>query len=166
GRPSAGGIGGVGGAGGATTGGSRPRTTRRGGGAERTDRLTKGTIRRVVRRAVAQFRRCYERALTTQPTLKGTVLSSFVIGTTGLVESVTFRSSTLKSSATERCIKGVFARLQFPKPDHGGVVRVRYPLTFSPTGSGTKASAGTGQTKAAAAAAAAPNTARVKQTSP
>ena len=63
--------------------------------------------------------------------LKGTVVSNFVISEQGAV---------IKSKATgvnadvSGCVAGVISTIQFPKPKGAGIVNVRYPFNFSPTG--------------------------------
>ncbi len=40
--------------------------------------------------------------------------------------------TTKAEKAFDSCLSEVMAKVRFPKPPGGGVVRVRYPLSFSP----------------------------------
>ena len=94
--------------------------------------LDKNSIRKVIRKGIARFKACYESELVKQPTLKGRVVISFVIQADGSVKDSKASSTTLHSPAVENCLVERFQQLQFPQPLHGGVVRVNYPLVFSP----------------------------------
>lgn len=85
-------------------------------------------IQRVVRQSNGRFRMCYESALRSDPKLKGRVAVSFAISRDGSVSGVS-ASGDLPSKVNS-CIAGAFRTLSFPKPD--SVVRVTYPIQFSP----------------------------------
>ncbi|RLB57256.1 MAG: hypothetical protein DRJ42_00725 [Deltaproteobacteria bacterium] len=98
--------------------------------------LSSEVIRRVVRRHVNEVRFCYDQGLMRKPNLAGTVTLSFIIAPTGAVQAASIQSSTLGDSAVEGCISRAWRRWQFPAPDGGGVVMVRYPMTLQKPGGG------------------------------
>ncbi|TNE49380.1 MAG: energy transducer TonB [Deltaproteobacteria bacterium] len=93
----------------------------------------KNEIRSVIRANQRKFRYCYEKELLKKSSLKGRVVVSFQIQPNGTTGKVGLRSSSLKDSKVESCILRVFRRMRFPAPPGGGVVRVNYPLVFSPS---------------------------------
>ena len=96
-----------------------------------TGRMPPEIIQRVVRQNFGRFRGCYESALRTNPNLEGRVTVAFVIGSDGAVGSASNAGSTLPDSAVVACVVRSFYGLSFPQPD-GGVVRVTYPIAFTP----------------------------------
>ena len=94
-------------------------------------RLPAEVIRRVVRRNHGRFRACYEKALSTDPSLEGRVAIRFVIGRDGAVSAVSNAGSDIPNSAVVQCVARAFHRLSFPSPEDG-IVSVTYPLTFQP----------------------------------
>jgi TonB family protein len=88
-------------------------------------------IQRVVRRHMNEIRYCYERELVRDPTLRGTVRLSFVIGPDGRVVSATAERGDLPEGVTS-CVVAAVRRWTFPAPDGGGVVAVTYPFVFTP----------------------------------
>ncbi len=94
--------------------------------------LQRPLIDRVVRRHMNQIRSCYQRELTRNRALGGRLVIKFVIANNGSVSSASVRSTTMNSEATEQCVVGRFKRMQFPKPEGGGIVVVSYPFLFSP----------------------------------
>jgi pSer/pThr/pTyr-binding forkhead associated (FHA) protein len=101
------------------------------GNVSATGDLDKNIIRRYIRRKLPQIKYCYEKQLLVKPGLGGTVNTDFQISPTGAV---------LNSKATgvdgdvSSCVADVIKTIQFPKPKGGGLVNVRYPFTFRPTG--------------------------------
>ncbi len=91
-------------------------------------RLPPQVIQRIVRQNFGRFRACYEDALRMQPSLVTRVSVSFVIGRDGGVSSVSGSGDDPKLA---KCVTRSFYGLSFPMPD-GGVVKVTYPITFSP----------------------------------
>lgn len=79
------------------------------------------------------MRKCYEDNLRNSPNLQARVAVSFVIGVDGKVTSARDGGSDMPDSATIACVVRVFRDLAFPKPE-GGIVRVTYPVMFSPGG--------------------------------
>ena len=93
-------------------------------------RLPPEVIQRIVRQNFGRFRLCYENGLRTSPNLQGQVTVSFVIGTEGNVSSVSAKTD-MSDAAVSSCVSKAFNGLTFPKPE-GGVVKVTYPINFSP----------------------------------
>jgi len=95
-------------------------------------RLPPEVIQRVVRADFPQIKRCYELALTKDPTAGGRTATKFVIDGTGHVSASADveQSSTLPQGIRD-CVADRFRFLQFPPPE-GGDVTVIYPLVFSP----------------------------------
>jgi hypothetical protein len=101
------------------------------GAASAKGRLPPPVIQRIVRASFGSFRRCYERGLATDSTLRGSVRVKFVIARSGAVESVLDAGSTLPDSDVVSCVLAGFTTLKFPQPD-GGMVTVVYPIQFAP----------------------------------
>jgi TonB family protein len=81
---------------------------------------------------MAQIRYCYQRELTKNPTLGGKITVKFVIAKDGTVSSATITTSTMANPTVESAICARFLRFQFPAPEGGGIVIVKYPFIFSP----------------------------------
>lgn len=96
-------------------------------------RLPPEVIQRIVRQNFGRFRMCYENGLKSNPNLTGRVSVSFVIGVDGSVSSVGNGGSDLPDSGVVSCVVRSFGGLSFPQPE-GGVVKVTYPIMFSPGG--------------------------------
>lgn len=96
-------------------------------------RLPPEVIQRIVRQNFGRFRLCYENGLRNNPNLQGRVAVSFVIGRDGSVGSVGNAGSDLPDGGVVSCTVRAFYGLSFPQPE-GGVVKVTYPIMFSPGG--------------------------------
>lgn len=82
-----------------------------------------------------EFRLCYEREINAEnPSLAGRVGTTFVIGSSGHVNTAGIDSTTLNNANTERCIVKVIKRIEFPIPRGAGTVQVSYPFKFTPVG--------------------------------
>lgn len=82
------------------------------------------------------FRYCYEKEVNAGfPNLRGSIKTTFVIGSAGRVTEAGVANSTIKNANVERCVIGVLKRIDFPVPQ-GGVVQVGYPFKFERTGGG------------------------------
>ena len=82
-----------------------------------------------------EFRLCYEREINAEnPKLSGQIGTSFVIGASGRVTHAGIESSSLNNPNTERCVIAVLKRIEFPIPQGGGIVEVRYPFSFNSVG--------------------------------
>jgi len=95
--------------------------------------LEKSEINAVVDENFAQIRFCYNRALRGNPSLKGKVISNFVIGSDGAVTVSRIASTTLLNPSVENCIRKRITTWQFPQPRGGGSVTVNYPFLFNRT---------------------------------
>jgi hypothetical protein len=94
-------------------------------------RLPPQVIQRIVRQNHGRFRSCYEKGLSSNPSLSGRVSVRFVIGRNGAVSNVSNAGASLASSDVVNCVVHAFYGLSFPKPE-GGIVTVSYPIAFSP----------------------------------
>ena|GEM_PF-5321066 len=92
--------------------------------------LEQSQLETVVSKGRAQFRYCYEKAWSQNPTLRGKIDVKFVISQDGSVSKAAIHSSDMDNAVVERCVVRVFKNFRFPKPD-GGIVIVRYSLFFS-----------------------------------
>ncbi|HVK78120.1 MAG TPA: AgmX/PglI C-terminal domain-containing protein [Kofleriaceae bacterium] len=86
-------------------------------------------VRKQVNRYRSRLSNCYERRLVVKPDLAGTVTVSFVIAADGTVVSA--EASGVDPEVAE-CVAKLFRSLRFPKVTGGGMVQVRYPITFGP----------------------------------
>jgi hypothetical protein len=82
-------------------------------------------VQGVMRGAVDDVRRCYERQLTKMPGLSGKVTVKLVIAADGTVSWATVKKGI--HPEVDRCIETVISRLIFPRPS-GGAVLVSYPF--------------------------------------
>lgn len=94
-------------------------------------RLPAEVLRGVVRSNFGAFRKCYEAGLGRDPKLEGLVLTKFVIERDGSVSNVDTSKSEIADSEVATCVGASFETLRFPEPE-GGIVRVTYPIRFSP----------------------------------
>ncbi|MBL8740955.1 MAG: AgmX/PglI C-terminal domain-containing protein, partial [Myxococcales bacterium] len=113
-------------------------------------RLPPEVIQRIVRQNFGRFRLCYENGLRNDPNLAGKVSVSFEITRQGSTSKVS-STSDLKDKSVASCVEKAFTTLSFPQPE-GGVVKVTYPIMFSP-GDTPAGSAGGGGAAAAKQAA-------------
>ena len=102
------------------------------GAAEIDGNVDSKSISKVVKRNARAVKRCYEKGLLANPSLKGKVSVTIMINMKGRVESVDVVANTLGDASVTRCIKGVIRRWRFPKPD-GGPASVTFPFVFSPS---------------------------------
>ena len=90
-------------------------------------------IQRILRQHFGQFRRCYEAALSGNPTLAGDVVAKFVIDRAGAVPVAADGGSTLPDKTVVACVVAAIGKLTFPQPE-GGMVTVIYPIRFTAAG--------------------------------
>ncbi|HEU5056860.1 MAG TPA: AgmX/PglI C-terminal domain-containing protein, partial [Kofleriaceae bacterium] len=90
--------------------------------------LDRSVIRRVIRSRMGAFRACYERELVRRANLAGKVDLEFTIGADGAVSKAKGSGLPVVADCAARQVKTI----KFPPPRGGGVVNVRYPLTFEP----------------------------------
>ena len=91
--------------------------------------LTPSIVRRYIQRKLPQVRNCYERELQVRQELAGTVVTQFQISPKGKV--VGLSASGLGNDVVEQCVGQAIASVQFPAPDGGVYVKVRYPFRMS-----------------------------------
>jgi hypothetical protein len=98
------------------------------------DGLSRDEIQRVIARAMAQMKYCYEKELDRDPALEGKLVLHWLIQTTGEVAAVNVddaMSGVVSGVApVAECVSRVLQRMKFPNPRGGGVVHVSYPLVF------------------------------------
>lgn len=92
--------------------------------------IDRAMVDQVIKQNLAKFKYCYQRQVQRNPSLKGKVVSRFVIAGDGTVSKAETKSSTI-SPAVDNCVAKTMARLQFPKPKGGGIAIVSYPFVFS-----------------------------------
>ena len=88
-------------------------------------------VQRIVRQNFGRFRLCYESGLRGNPALQGRVAVKFVIDRSGNVSLSSDAGSDLPDQGVVQCVVRGFNNLSFPEPQ-GGVVRVVYPIVFTP----------------------------------
>jgi TonB family protein len=114
-----------------TLGGSAGVPRVRAGTAGVTGSLDKDIIRRIVRAHLNEVRHCYNKGLTKDPGLAGTVTIGFTIDPSGNVSTASVKDDTVPDEDVGKCVAKAVKRWKFPKPLGGGMVVVRYPFTFS-----------------------------------
>jgi hypothetical protein len=93
-------------------------------------RIPPQVVQRIVRQNFGRFRLCYQQGLARNPGLEGRIPVRFIIGRDGAVSSVSAMGG-FPDSQVQNCVQSAFYGLSFPPPE-GGVVKVTYPLMFSP----------------------------------
>ncbi len=101
------------------------------GNAVATGDLDKNIIRRYIRRKLPRIKYCYEKQLLVRPDLSGDVVTQFQISPQGAV--LNSKANGVSKDVSD-CVAGVIQTIKFPKPKGGGLVQVRYPFTFVPSG--------------------------------
>ena len=86
-------------------------------------------VRRIVRANFSRLRACYDAGLRSDPGLRGTVKTRFIIDQTGAVETASLAGSTLPDASVSSCVVSVFSTMSFPAPETGKA-RVVYPVAF------------------------------------
>lgn len=84
-----------------------------------------------LRARAGQARSCYERALTHNSSLSGSVVLSVRVSPTGTACSASTAKDTLADPAVTNCVLQRFRSGKFPKPT-GGCVDVALPINFVP----------------------------------
>lgn len=92
--------------------------------------LDQSGITKVVKQNSAAIQRCYEKALKTNPQLKGKIAVTWMINENGRAEMVEISEDTMKDAGVSSCIKGVVSRWRFQKPE--APASVTFPFVFSP----------------------------------
>ena len=86
-------------------------------------------INRVIRHRAAVFRKCYQRELERDPSLRGKVVVRFAIEKDGKVQGARIASSTMGSKPVEQCIVAATAQLKFGAA--AARSQVTYPFIFT-----------------------------------
>lgn len=94
-------------------------------------RLEASAIQDVVREHRDELGFCFTWQLHQHPELGGRIVMEFVIGADGQVSEARVASDELDDEVVERCFVRVTERMEFPAPDGGGEVTVRYPFQLS-----------------------------------
>ena len=92
--------------------------------------LAREQVEAVVRKNSGQLLYCYEKALQSNPGLRGRLTSKWVIGGNGAVKSIQVVSSSLRNRSVEGCVMNAIRGWRFPKPIGGVNVDVAYPFDF------------------------------------
>ena len=94
--------------------------------------LSAEIIQRVIRQSFPRLRACYQKELAKKPELGGAMVTAFTISPKGTVSQVQVSQSNLQNAELNVCIVDVMRSLQFPPPEGGETIQVRYPLAMSP----------------------------------
>lgn len=98
------------------------------------DKKCAGSASDAIENALAQkakqARRCYEKALANDATLKGKVSLNLKIGTNGSVCSVSVASNDIGNDYIGQCAADLFRNSSFPSPT-GGCIETNLPLNFT-----------------------------------
>lgn len=105
----------------ATTGAALPRLT---------GTLEKSEIRDSIQAAILEFRRCYERVLSSSNGDVGRIETRFLIGPTGRVVEADVVDDDLDNQSVSLCVLNVICNIEFPAPRGDGAVLVSYPFEF------------------------------------
>lgn len=92
--------------------------------------LTREQVEAVVRKNQGQLAYCYEKALQSNPNLRGRLNTRWVIGPQGQVNTTKITGSSIRSKSVENCVKKTISAWKFPRPVGGVHVDVSYPFDF------------------------------------
>lgn len=90
-----------------------------------------GVVNTALRTHLGRFRLCYEDGLKANPTLEGSVTTSFRIDAKGAVRETRTVDPTLHDRAVVACLVRTFAAVRFPAPEQDEA-NVSCSLSFSP----------------------------------
>lgn len=94
-------------------------------------RLDAQSIRDVVGEHRDQLGFCFAWQLHQHPELAGRIVMEFEIGQDGHVARASVADDTLQDETVARCFTSVTRRMEFPAPEGGDTVTVRYPFQLS-----------------------------------
>lgn len=94
--------------------------------------LSRGIVRRVMRRHLSRIRYYYEKELAKRPKLKGDLAVKFVISPAGKVSHAGLVSTTLGTPRLERAIVQAIRRWRFPMPGRVASTTVTAKFRFRP----------------------------------
>jgi len=95
-----------------------------------TGKMNKSSVAGVIKKRKSAIRKCYEKALRTNPKTKGKVIVKFTVGTAGRVTSSKVASNTTGDTGVGKCIASRIKGWRFPKPEKGSVT-FSYPFVLS-----------------------------------
>jgi Ca-activated chloride channel family protein len=117
---------------GAGFGGKGTRVPRvRSGAATVVGSIDKDLVRRIIRRHLAQVRKCYETALTNDPSLAGKIVLELVVAADGEVVAARVAEDGLSDATVGVCMAKAASTWKFP-PNPAGPITIRYPFVFAP----------------------------------
>jgi len=90
-----------------------------------------GSIKKTMNRYAGRVKQCYERELKGDPDLKGKVVVSFTIATSGSVSGVGIEDNTTGNSTLGDCIKREIARIRFTPAPEDEIEVAGYPFILS-----------------------------------
>ncbi len=93
-------------------------------------KIDKTSVARVFRRRKGAIKYCYERALKTNPKIKGKVSVRFTIGSAGRITSIKVTSNTTGDPSVGSCIQAKIKSWRFP-PAEGGKVTFTHTFVLS-----------------------------------
>lgn len=96
--------------------------------------LNASAIQDVVREHRDELGFCFAWQLHSNPDLEGRITMEFEIGADGQVTEARVADDALGDETVLRCFVNVTRRMEFPAPEGGGTVTVRYPFQLSPGG--------------------------------
>jgi len=88
------------------------------------------SVTTIIKSGSPAVKRCYDKALLSNPNLKGKISVTILINGKGRVESIDILEDTLKNVDITRCVKGIFSRLRFPKSDRDST-KITFNLDFN-----------------------------------
>jgi TonB family protein len=94
--------------------------------------LSKQVIGKVAAASDSEISLCFAAALKSNAGLGGLIDVQFIIAPDGTVQTAAVRRSSFAQREMEKCVIDATRRLQFPKPEDGGIVVVTYPYVFLP----------------------------------
>ncbi|MBX3131532.1 MAG: serine/threonine protein kinase [Polyangiaceae bacterium] len=87
-------------------------------------------VKDVIRGATEKMRACYQRALDSNPALRGRMVLDLELTPWGDVFSATIRESSVPDPDAQECMLSVARELRFPALTGGGVLKVTYPFSL------------------------------------
>jgi hypothetical protein len=97
------------------------------GSVDATTGLDPTTIRRYVKRHIAKYKYCFDKARLAKPELAGSVLISFTVSPIGAITQV---DATGVDDEIDTCVEAVVRATQFPSPKDGAIVTAKTSLTL------------------------------------
>jgi len=95
-------------------------------------RLSEGHISRVFRAAEPGMRACYDALVKSKPKLRGELGWYLVVAPSGQIKTLTLEKNEPNDLALTRCVQAEIEKLEFPEPEFGGEVEIRFPIRFEP----------------------------------